>query len=65
MKNGFIPEVVIIFKCTKCGFEDPMPEWLAEEILPKERFGFKRVYRNNCIKCESEMYPKDFLEKQK
>lgn len=66
MKNGsFQDSNMILFKCTKCGFEDPMPDWLAEEVLPKKRFGLKKVYINACIKCEGEMFPKDFLEKQK
>lgn len=66
MKNGNSQKSnTILFKCTKCGFEDPMPDWLAEEILPKKRFGLKKVYVNACIKCDSEMLPKDFLENQK
>lgn len=66
MKNGTSQESnMILFKCTRCGFEDPMPDWLADEVLPKRRFGLKKVFVNCCIKCNGDMLPKEFLENHK
>ncbi|MGX8832661.1 hypothetical protein ACWG0P_00515 [Amedibacillus sp. YH-ame6] len=66
MKNGNSQKSnTTHFKCTKCGFEYLMPDWLMEEVLSEKRFVMKKVYVNACIKCDSEMLPKDFLENQK
>ena len=50
-------EKIFVFKCTKCKFEDPVPDWLLDEFgafsllnrkVPKKNF------KMTCPKCGKE-----------
>lgn len=53
----------IPFKCTKCGFYDPMEIDIAEEVCDLITYHGIRCYGAYCIKCDSLMIPTDVLEK--
>lgn len=45
---------VFIFKCSKCGFEDPVPNWLLDEFGAFSLFNKKTPKKNfkmTCPKC--------------
>ena len=56
---------IFIYKCTNCGFEDPVPDWLISESLGFKRF-FKKKNRTpkfQCPRCNKLMIPKDDFKK--
>lgn len=53
----------IPFKCTKCGFFDPMEMHFAEEVCDLITYHEIRCYFAYCIQCDSLMIPTDVLEK--
>lgn len=45
---------VFIFKCSKCGFEDPVPIWILSECGAFPLFGKKvpkKSFKMTCPKC--------------
>ncbi len=45
---------VFIFKCSKCGFEDPVPAWLLDEFGAFSLFNKKvpkKNFKMTCPKC--------------
>ena len=53
----------IPFKCTKCGFFDPMEIDIAEEVCDLVTVNGILCFSAFCIRCDSLMLPADVLEK--
>ena len=51
----------IPFKCTKCGFLDPMEIDIAEEVCDLISYRGIPCLRAYCIQCDSVMIPVDVL----
>lgn len=50
-------ELVYIFKCTKCEYEDPVPDWLLDEFGAFSLFNKKvpkKTFKMTCPKCGKE-----------
>ena len=50
-------EKIFVFKCTKCKFEDPVPDWLLDEFGAfslLNRKVLKKNFRMTCPKCGKE-----------
>lgn len=63
MNDGYFgSESLIQFKCVKCGFVDPMPTWLADEILDLVMYKNLKVYHNACIKCQADMFAIEIVD---
>lgn len=55
-------ETLVLMKCTRCGYQENVPEWVLEEL----EFGRKNdSYRMACPRCDRLMLEKSFLDKQK
>ena len=53
----------IPFKCTKCGFFDPMEIDIAEEVCDLVTVNGILCFSAYCIRCDSLTLPADVLEK--
>ena len=42
---------IFIFKCTKCKFEDPVPDWLLDECGGLNRKTPKKKFKMTCPQC--------------
>lgn len=55
-------ETYVLMKCTKCGYQEKVPEWVLKEL----EFGRKNdSYRMACPRCDRLMLEKSYLDKQK
>ena len=53
----------IPFKCTECGFFDPMEIDIAEEVCDLVTVNGILCFSAYCIRCDSLMLPEDVLQK--
>ena len=53
----------IPFKCTQCGFFDPMGIDIAEEVCDRVSVNGILCFSVYCIRCDSLMLPEDVLQK--
>lgn len=53
-------EIEVEMKCTSCGYEEEVPEWILEEFLEIELLQgeTKRVYSCQCPRCNQTMFRK-------